>query len=93
MAQYGDVNAVEAGELADLFCREARRRIKDLFSGLWANDDKAKSRVAADILAERHRWLEKGGLTLDELAETEAPVADDRAAESTGTKVESPVSV
>ncbi len=51
-------NAREAAELADLFCRQARRKIKRLFVDLWLNDDVRKYRVAQGVLAGRQRWLE-----------------------------------
>jgi hypothetical protein len=48
--------------MADLFCRTARRRVKGLFRSLWSNDDPERRRVAADVLAGRHAWLEAGSL-------------------------------
>jgi alkylation response protein AidB-like acyl-CoA dehydrogenase len=50
----------EAGELADLFCTEARRRVKDSFRRVFDNDDVATYAVARDVLAGKHAWLEKG---------------------------------
>jgi alkylation response protein AidB-like acyl-CoA dehydrogenase len=51
-----------AREMADLFCLMARRRVGGLFRGLWSNDDQGRRRVAADVLAGRHAWLEAGSL-------------------------------
>ncbi len=49
-----------AVELADLFCRQARGRINAKFRGLWRNEDGHTYRVAQDVLAGDHRWLERG---------------------------------
>ncbi|MEM7354027.1 MAG: acyl-CoA dehydrogenase family protein [Acidobacteriota bacterium] len=51
--------AREAAELADLFCRQARRKIKRLFADLWSNDDVRKYKVAQGVLAGRQLWLEE----------------------------------
>jgi len=47
-------------ELADLFCRGARRRIARHFSSVFRNDDRTTYRIAQNVLAGRHLWLEKG---------------------------------
>jgi alkylation response protein AidB-like acyl-CoA dehydrogenase len=52
--------AEQAVELADLFCRQARRRTDRLFTDLWANDDDANYRGAQMLLEGRYRWLEEG---------------------------------
>ncbi|MCP9490609.1 MAG: acyl-CoA dehydrogenase family protein [Solirubrobacteraceae bacterium MAG38_C4-C5] len=52
----------EAVELADLFAKQARRRIDVLFSALWANDDDANYKLAQQVLRGRHTWLEEGFL-------------------------------
>jgi hypothetical protein len=56
--------ADRARELADLFCRNARRKVRRLFADLWRNDDALKNRVAASVMADRHAWLERGILEL-----------------------------
>ncbi len=48
----------EAYELADLFCRQARRRADRLFHDLWANDDDAQYATAQKVLAGRYEWFE-----------------------------------
>jgi alkylation response protein AidB-like acyl-CoA dehydrogenase len=60
MHRYGAPHAAEAAELADLFCRGARRKVTRLLRDLWANDDVRKYRVAMRILEGRHVWLEEG---------------------------------
>jgi hypothetical protein len=52
----------EARELADLFCRQARRRVDALFGELWSNDDRRAYGVAMDVLDGRHAWIEEGAL-------------------------------
>lgn len=47
-------------ELADLFCRQARRRIKALFKAVWSNDDTRGYAVARQVLDGQHAWLEEG---------------------------------
>jgi alkylation response protein AidB-like acyl-CoA dehydrogenase len=49
-----------AAELADLFCLQARGRVKMKFGNLWRNEDVPAYRVAQDVLKGEHRWLEDG---------------------------------
>jgi hypothetical protein len=67
--------AAEAADLADLFCRTARRRVARLFEDLWSNDDVAKYRAALDVLGGRHAWLERGILGLENAMDRERPPA------------------
>jgi hypothetical protein len=53
-------DAEGAAEMADLFCRQARRRIEDSFRSLFRNDDVRTYRVAQQVLAGEHLWLEQG---------------------------------
>jgi alkylation response protein AidB-like acyl-CoA dehydrogenase len=50
----------EAVELADLFIRQARRRVDALFGDLFSNDDDANYKLAQQVLEGRHTWLEEG---------------------------------
>lgn len=68
MKQQGHANADRAIELADLFCRQARRKIGRLFIDLWANDDNRKYRVAMNVLKGKHQWLERSVEGLEQLA-------------------------
>jgi hypothetical protein len=52
--------ADEAVALADLFCRQARRRTDELFRALWANEDDANHALAQQVLDGRFAWLEEG---------------------------------
>jgi alkylation response protein AidB-like acyl-CoA dehydrogenase len=47
-------------ELADLFCRQARRRVHDKFENVFFNDDARAYRVAQKVLKGAHAWLERG---------------------------------
>ena len=62
----------EAVDLADLFCREARERIKANFRQFFGPNDKAMYSVAKDVLAGEHAWLEQGivGIGADEIEPT-----------------------
>ena len=52
--------AERAVELADLFCRSSRRKVRKLFREVWSNDDTVKNRVAASVMNGQHAWLEAG---------------------------------
>ena len=52
--------AAGAVEMADLFCRQARRRIEESFRSLFRNDDVQTYRVAQHVLSGEHLWLEQG---------------------------------
>ncbi len=60
LADHGSADAAGARELADLFCRDARRRVGWLFRALWSNDDVFKYRVGQRVLAGKHAWIETG---------------------------------
>ncbi len=64
------------GDLADLFCRRARRRVRARFSALFSNDDVATRKVAAQTMEGAYAWMEEGVITL---AEVEAMEAEARA--------------
>ena len=49
-----------AMELADTFCRGARRRVEALFAAIAANDDEHNYRTARGVLESRYTWLEQG---------------------------------
>jgi alkylation response protein AidB-like acyl-CoA dehydrogenase len=48
-----------ARELANLFCRQARRRVDSLFHELWWNDDGDNYRIAQKQLEGGYAWLEE----------------------------------
>ncbi len=50
----------EAYELADVFCRQARIRVEELFGRLWTNTDDLDGRVVRRVLDDAYTWLEDG---------------------------------
>ncbi|MFM1920156.1 MAG: hypothetical protein RLZZ303_1790 [Candidatus Hydrogenedentota bacterium] len=66
MRQAGAPEADSASELADVFCRMARRKADRLFRDLWSNDDALNTRAARDVAAGRHAWLERGIISIEE---------------------------
>ncbi len=67
-----------ARELADLFCRQSRRRVAALFRAIDHNDDTTAYRLARGVLEERYAWLESGILGAPD--PPEAAEAEPRAA-------------
>ncbi|AKU92256.1 acyl-CoA dehydrogenase family protein [Vulgatibacter incomptus] len=71
MAERHDPAAAEAIELADLFCRTSRKKVRRLFVDLWFNQDSFENRVANKLLEGKYAWLEEGimglGLSVDDL--------------------------
>ncbi|MDT8340033.1 MAG: acyl-CoA dehydrogenase family protein [Longimicrobiales bacterium] len=53
-------------ELADVFCRQARRRVKASFRSLFRNDDTRTYRTAQRLMEGRYAWLEEGVVSLAE---------------------------
>jgi hypothetical protein len=47
-------------ELADLFSRQARRRVEERFAAVFDNDDVAAYVVAQQVIRNEHTWLEQG---------------------------------
>jgi len=62
---HGHEEAERAAELADLFCRTSRRKVRRLFDNLWENDDARKNQVATDVMEGEHAWLAEGVLDLE----------------------------
>jgi alkylation response protein AidB-like acyl-CoA dehydrogenase len=44
--------------MADLYCRQAQRRVKHLFRSVFNNDDVITYRVAQEVLDGRHAWMD-----------------------------------
>jgi alkylation response protein AidB-like acyl-CoA dehydrogenase len=49
-----------AVELANLFCRHARRRVEERFAAVFDNDDVSTYRLAQGVLRGEHAWMERG---------------------------------
>ncbi len=58
LRRAGAKDAASAAELADLFCRGARRKIAARFGAISSNDDVAKYAAARRLLDGRYAWLE-----------------------------------
>ena len=50
----------EAHQLADVFCRQSRIRVEELFARLWHNTDDLDRKVVSGVLDGRYTWLEDG---------------------------------
>ncbi|MFF1377887.1 acyl-CoA dehydrogenase family protein [Streptomyces sp. NPDC058308] len=50
----------EAYQLADVFCRQARIRVDELFDRLWTNTDELDRKVVKGVLSGTYTWLESG---------------------------------
>jgi alkylation response protein AidB-like acyl-CoA dehydrogenase len=55
-----NVDGQKAVELAVLFCRGSRRRVENLFSELWRNDDEANYSAAQKVLSGDYEFAELG---------------------------------
>ncbi|MEU4314221.1 acyl-CoA dehydrogenase family protein [Nocardia sp. NPDC024068] len=56
----GTADGEVAGELADMFCRQARIRVRELFDSLWDNTDDEDMRLSRAVLGGRYQRLEEG---------------------------------
>jgi alkylation response protein AidB-like acyl-CoA dehydrogenase len=56
-------NGREAQLLADVFCRRARLKVKQLFHDVWENADDPTYKLAQDVLKGRYAFLEEGAIT------------------------------
>ena len=94
LRQRGAAEAESAGQLAELFCRGARRKVRRLFRDLWSNDDSFKYSVGKAVLEGEHLWLEdllqglhelhRPTLAADEEPAAEPALAKARAAAAAG---------
>ena len=60
LAKQSSPQAESAAHMADVFCRDAARRVDQWFRDLWNNDDDLKYRTARAILDGEHALLEEG---------------------------------
>ena len=67
LAAAGDPEARRAGDLADLFCRASRRRIKQYFHELWHNDDSLNYRAGVGVMEGEQAWMEEGAASVEEM--------------------------
>ncbi|WP_328731410.1 acyl-CoA dehydrogenase family protein [Streptomyces caniferus] len=59
LTEIGD-HGREAQQLADVFCRQARIRVEELFGRLWTNTDELDRKVVDGVLDGSYTWLEEG---------------------------------
>ena len=73
-------------ELADLFCRLARRKVEALFRAIESNDDEQAYRLARGVLDERYAWIEEGVIPapVEPPADVDAPPAETRVGAAAG---------
>ncbi|WP_197287778.1 acyl-CoA dehydrogenase family protein [Streptomyces apocyni] len=55
-----DDHGQAAYQLADVFCRQARLRVEELFGRLWNNTDDLDRKVVSGVLSGTYTWLEQG---------------------------------
>ena len=60
----GRPEAEQAMELADLFCRQARRKVQASFKALWSNDDAKLQAVCSEVMKGGDEWLLEGRLPM-----------------------------
>jgi alkylation response protein AidB-like acyl-CoA dehydrogenase len=89
LAEARRPEAAKAAELADLFCRMGKRRVRQLFHELWANDDARKYRVAQRVMEGRHAWMETNIMGLPPAKDLKPPSVAGKKPEHT--PVERPV--
>ena len=77
LKKRGDANALD---LADLFCREARLRIRAHFDNLFGVNDAAIYRVSQQVLKGEFEWLERGIIDAPEPAPSGMAPEEKRAA-------------
>jgi hypothetical protein len=82
LADRGAPEGGEARRLADVFCRQARRRVRELFRELWSNDDVARYRLGVSVLDGGLAWLEAGILRHEAPAARPAPRKQEVAVEA-----------
>lgn len=66
-------------ELADLFCRQAQRRVKDSFRRLFRNDDTVTYQAGQRLMDGDYAWLEHSVVSLASVYGPDAGVAADDA--------------
>ncbi|REF37593.1 acyl-CoA dehydrogenase family protein [Thermasporomyces composti] len=64
LRQEDPERGAQAYDLADVFCEQARVRVRELFDRLWHNSDNADDGLARRVLEGKHEWLEEGVLHL-----------------------------
>jgi alkylation response protein AidB-like acyl-CoA dehydrogenase len=74
-------SGLPAVDLADHFCRLARRRVRATFRAMFRNDDALTYRIARQVLDSQHVWLESGIIGLQQVFHEIAHTGPDTAVE------------
>jgi len=82
LAATGRPDAESARELADVYCRLARRRVHALFADMRSNDDELMYRTARRVLDGEFGWMEGGIVGLQDIRVAEETAAAPRAPEA-----------
>jgi hypothetical protein len=82
-AKRGNKGAVA---LADVFCREARIRIDDLFRKLYGPTDTSVYKLSQQVLRGEHAWLESGIIGMTDYEGAEKWETTAREAETVGSR-------
>lgn len=61
LARTTSVKDPHYADLADLFCRESRHRVRASFKGIYCNEDKLYRKLGKNILDGELKWLERVG--------------------------------
>jgi alkylation response protein AidB-like acyl-CoA dehydrogenase len=77
LARTGRPDAAQARELADLYCRQSRRRVEESFRNLKSNDDVLMYRTARQVLDGGFEWLEDGIVGLQEIGRPDPAAGGD----------------
>jgi alkylation response protein AidB-like acyl-CoA dehydrogenase len=64
LQDVGDPDAPKALAATELFCCEARGRVRRLFQDMWRNDDVQRNRLTAQVMSGDEAWLGAGTLVL-----------------------------
>ncbi|MBZ0272158.1 acyl-CoA dehydrogenase family protein [bacterium] len=60
---------------ADMFCRDASRKVNELLRGMFHNDDIFKYNLGKDIVEGKDTWLEKGSMGVPYTVEQMTPLS------------------
>ncbi|MHC0434173.1 acyl-CoA dehydrogenase family protein [Streptomyces sp. O3] len=64
LLRTGGDHGQAAYQLADVFCRQSRIRVDELFGRLWTNTDDLDRKVVKGVLGGQYTWLEQGVVDL-----------------------------
>ncbi len=89
LKQAGSAEAARAAELADMFGRLSRRKVKQLFRDLWRNDDALQYKIGVRVMNGDHAWIESGIIGIESHLARDAEQLLSEAAQPQPTRVAS----